>query len=96
MTNENALRQHEPQVKQPEVTKQVDRLQVATKSLEETVAMLEERLRPILAERKVANGAASGAPEPVRVPLAEELHTVGDGIEQVRERIFSIAARLEI
>lgn len=87
----------EAKSRQPEVVGQVNQLHAAAKMLEEVVAMLETRLAPVLAERKVANGAGgTGTPEPVRVPLAEELHTACGAFTRVRDQIESIVSRLEI
>jgi hypothetical protein len=96
MTSESALRRQESQAKQPEVTTEVERLHVSAKMLEESVTMLETRLIPVLAERKLENGNASGSPEPVRVPLAEELHSAAQSLDRIRDRIGSVMARLEL
>src|SRR5687767_7603084 len=97
MTGENVLRRQEPQHKQPEVSAEVESLHVAAKMLEESVADLEGRLAPVLAERKMeVNGVGGSAPELVRVPLAEEIHSAGMSFQHVRDRIRSIVARLEI
>lgn len=91
------LRNSVPQQKQPEVTAEVENLNLAAKYLEESLTMLEGRLAPVLAERKLENGVGgTGAPEPVRVPLAEELHAVVSGFQRIRDRVDSVVARLEI
>lgn len=96
MTNESALRNSAP-LNKPEVTTQVENLQIIAKMLHEAVASLEQRLAPVLAERKVEAGKDGGsAPEPVRVPLAEELHRIHGDFKGVRDQVDSIKARLEV
>ncbi len=95
MTGENALRQPEV-AKQTEVAAEVSNLHTTAKMLEESVAMLENRLVTVLAERKLEGGSAGNSPEPVRVPLAEELHSAVATFRQIRDRIGSIVARIEL
>jgi hypothetical protein len=58
--------------------------------------MLEGRLAPVLAERQVGGAGGTTAPEPVRVPLAEELYSAVCVFRRIRDRVDSVVARLEI
>jgi hypothetical protein len=68
-----------------EVSREFGQSHMNLKMLEEVVTQLETRLQPIVAERKQGVGVETSAPEPVRVPFAQELYTFNVSLGGVTE-----------
>lgn len=84
------------EVRTTEVQTEINRIIEVSDHLDKCVADLESKLVGVLAQHKVAGTDAQTAPSPLRVPLAEALHTRGDHLEVIRQRVSSMISRLEI
>lgn len=85
-----------PAKRQPEVQAEIDGLNRNFDELFKQVEYLEDRLQPVLAQRKDEGQTGTGAPEPVRVPLAEVLCSSKRHVAAIGTRIASIIERLEV
>jgi hypothetical protein len=83
--------------RQPDVVSALDRLEYATNDLCEAVALLGERLIPVLVpEPPSKEGKGQGCPTTARAPLAE---AIDDRVERIRRTICllnELRNRLEI
>lgn len=79
-----------------EISREFSQSNMNLKMLEETVAQLELRLQPIVAERKQGAGTETSAPEPVRVPFAQEIHVFNLSLGAVADRLKSLLNRIEL
>ncbi len=84
------------EVRQSEVLVEMDKLGATCDSLEKLVADLEQRLQPVLAQRSEGAGETQNGPEPVRVPLAQHLHTRIEHLSATYSRLQSIINRIEV
>ncbi len=85
-----------PDVRQPEVQQEFLRADQCASYIDKIVEELEAKLVAVLATRKLGGNEQSGNPEPVRVPLAQNLYDHGSKLERIRERLDSILNRLEV
>jgi hypothetical protein len=86
-----------PEVRQPEVQQEFLRADQCAGYIDKITEELEGKLVAVLATRKQLGGnEQSGNPEPVRVPLAQNLYELGSRLERIRERLDSILNRLEV
>ena len=83
-----------PSISAPQVWEQNGRLFAATSELLDVVALVEARLTPIT--RPEAEGGEDAMPMPTLVPLASDLHHMGDRIESATRRIRSVLDRVEL
>ena len=79
-----------------EVRTELNSLAEEHKILFERIDALESRLKPVTAERAEPSGADQKNPEPVRVELANEIHTFVTETARVNARLASLMNRLEL
>lgn len=81
-----------------EVEQEVNALIMHEEQLSKTVAELEQRLFKVLVPTGPEVSATSGSSqtEPVRVPLADQLHDRNRGANRLNEQLQSIINRLEL
>lgn len=85
-----------PEIRTTEVQAEISRISEGAAYLDKCIGELETKLSPVLAQHKVGSTDGQAAPTPLRVPLAEVLHTYGDTMEDLRLRVSSIISRLEL
>ncbi len=86
----------EPVVRMAEVPGECERLGIQCEVLEKSIGELELRLQPVLAQHKVAGENSQSQPEPIRVPLAEVLHSKVLYLEKLISTVQSMTSRLEL
>lgn len=79
-----------------EVTNQWEQSQKNLALLQQAITYLETRLEPIVAERKEAQGAEAGHPEPVRVQFAQSIYDFNVGLNREVDRLQSLLNRIEL
>jgi len=81
--------------RQPEVSSEMDRLNIQCERLDNGLTDLEKRLMTVLAQRSDEKGE-TGQSEPVRVPLAQAIHDKGSHLILLNDRLQSIINRIEV
>lgn len=94
-TNTNAL-VRPAQESSGEVSREYEVMSKNLESLRSLVGDLESRLSPVLAARAEDAQAGSSQPEPVRVPLAQNLYLANVAMVEQEARIRSILSRIEL
>jgi hypothetical protein len=84
------------EVRQPEVSGEMDRLAIQCETLDKQLHQLEQRLEPVLAQRSDGESANTKNPEPVRVPLAQSLHDRVYHLSLMSDRLQSTINRIEL
>ncbi len=80
----------------PEVQQEFLRADQCASYIEKIADELEAKLVAVLATRKIGGSEQPANPEPVRVPLAQNLYDLGSRLERIRERLDSVLNRLEV
>lgn len=83
-------------VRLPEVESEIERIAIAIDSTARLVEELELRFTKVLAQRNTTGQTETSSPEPIRVPLAETLHTKALNIETIASQLRSILERVEL
>lgn len=79
-----------------EVEQEVARMSTEREVLDKLIQELEQRLLPVLAIRAGEAGNTANVPEPMRVPLADSLHTHGTNLIHMGIQLRSIIDRIEL
>ncbi len=84
------------EIRTTEVQSELHQLVTVSEYLDKCIGELETKLQPVLAQHKVETTSDQNSPTPLRVPLAETLHIRCEHLENLRERVSSMIARLEL
>lgn len=85
------------EIKVGQIEREITLISVEREQLDRLIQTLETRLIRVLANRSVStNSEGQSAPEPVRVPLAEQLHEQAFNLSQMGLQLQLIIDRIEL
>ncbi len=82
--------------RQSEVSTEVETLANQCEHIDKQVTALEQRLHLVLAQRSEESGNGQKNPEPVRVPLAQNIHDRAYHLSLISMKLESIIGRIEL
>uniref|UniRef100_A0A6M3XYJ2 Uncharacterized protein n=1 Tax=viral metagenome TaxID=1070528 RepID=A0A6M3XYJ2_9ZZZZ len=82
--------------RQGQVSEQIDRLHKVAEGIYEAINTLQDRINPILRAVPRDQSPSTDVPDQERVPLANELFTIVTKLQESRERIMDMTARVEL
>ena len=82
--------------RESQIRREMNRLQMGVKHLQESVAELRERLCSVCSEDAPAPEVAKTKATEIPVPLADEIETAANGVNQAHADLRCLVARLEL
>uniref|UniRef100_A0A6M3INP8 Uncharacterized protein n=1 Tax=viral metagenome TaxID=1070528 RepID=A0A6M3INP8_9ZZZZ len=83
-------------VRQGQIAEQTERLHKVAEGIYEAINTLQDRINPILRAVPRDQSPPSDVPDEERAPLAYELSTIVTKLQESRERIMDMTARVEL